>query len=278
MSRLSLSLTELIESHAKSTTSMTSLSDERQVLQLKEKEMRIIVEKAEQKRSWFHAFREWVETVATFLDEKVSYVMPFHIGVAFEFCQYPDLEKLEDEHLSLLKERKDMIQRRRTADDEDDLSFCLGSVMTRDNSDEVDDLGRIVPERNANILRRERMHSRVSRRSRRIHSAEEEGYSTDSSLPASDQADFETATSKLEDDSKKLLGDVKSDDFRNPSVGVARWFGNWRDKYSDSYTDAFGGLGMVSAWEFWVRFEMLAWDPTAVCKFYLSLHPFADEV
>jgi len=55
---------------------------------------------------------------------------------------------------------------------------------------------------------------------------------------------------------------VQSDDFKNPSVGVARWFGNWRDKFSDSYTDAFGGLGMVSAWEFWVRMEILGWDPT----------------
>jgi GC-rich sequence DNA-binding factor len=27
--------------------------------------------KAEAKRSWFAAFREWIETVATFLDEKV---------------------------------------------------------------------------------------------------------------------------------------------------------------------------------------------------------------
>ncbi len=50
---------------------MASLADERQALGLKEKEMRSMVEKAEQKRSWFHAFREWVEAVATFLDEKV---------------------------------------------------------------------------------------------------------------------------------------------------------------------------------------------------------------
>jgi len=207
--------------------------------------MRSMVEKAEQKRSWFHAFREWVEAVATFLDEK-----------------YPALESLEDEHLSLLKERKGLIQNRRNADDEDDLSLCLGLIATQNYSAEVDDMGRILPQQNSDTLRRERMHSRVTRRSHRIHSGEEEGYSTDSSLLSSDQTDFETAMSKLADDTQKLLGDVKSDDFKNPSVGVARWFGNWRDKYSDSYTDAFGGLGMVSAWEFWVRLEMLAWDPT----------------
>lgn len=30
-----------------------------------------MIAKAEDKRSWFSAFREWVESVATFLDEKV---------------------------------------------------------------------------------------------------------------------------------------------------------------------------------------------------------------
>lgn len=75
MSRLSLSLTELTESHAKNAASMSSLADERQTLDVKEKEMRSMVEKSEQKRSWFHAFREWVETIATFLDEKVCYIL-----------------------------------------------------------------------------------------------------------------------------------------------------------------------------------------------------------
>lgn len=33
--------------------------------------MRDMIAKAEEKRSWFSAFREWMESVATFLDEKV---------------------------------------------------------------------------------------------------------------------------------------------------------------------------------------------------------------
>lgn len=51
---------------------MNNLADERDSLEDKEKEMRTMVENAERKRSWFISFREWVETVATFLDEKVS--------------------------------------------------------------------------------------------------------------------------------------------------------------------------------------------------------------
>jgi GC-rich sequence DNA-binding factor len=50
---------------------MSSLAEEREQLDIKEQEMREMVRKAEAKRSWFVAFREWVESVATFLDEKV---------------------------------------------------------------------------------------------------------------------------------------------------------------------------------------------------------------
>lgn len=50
---------------------MASLEQEQEQLDAREKEMRDAIAKAEDKRSWFAAFREWVESVATFLDEKV---------------------------------------------------------------------------------------------------------------------------------------------------------------------------------------------------------------
>lgn len=77
INRLSQSLSQLTTSHATNTVSMSHLADEREALESKEKEMRDMVEKAETKRSWFNAFREWVETVATFLDEKVYSTFTF---------------------------------------------------------------------------------------------------------------------------------------------------------------------------------------------------------
>lgn len=50
---------------------MSTLAEEREQLDKREAEMREMVRVAEGKRSWFVAFREWVESVATFLDEKV---------------------------------------------------------------------------------------------------------------------------------------------------------------------------------------------------------------
>ena len=50
---------------------MVSIAEERAQLEIREKEMREMISKAEEKRSWFAAFRDWIESVATFLDEKV---------------------------------------------------------------------------------------------------------------------------------------------------------------------------------------------------------------
>ena len=97
---------------------MGSLGAEQIQLEQREQELRIMVALAEEKRSWFVAFRTWVETVASFLDEK-----------------FPPLEALEEEHLSLLQERSDMITKRRRRDDEDDLDY---------NEDEEEEIEEIV--------------------------------------------------------------------------------------------------------------------------------------
>ncbi|KAG1857917.1 nineteen complex-related protein 2-domain-containing protein [Suillus tomentosus] len=91
-----------------------------------------LVDEREQLESWFAAFKEWVENVATFLDEK-----------------FPKLEKLEDEFVLIFKEYSGMIARQRQADNQDDLSLIFGSLLAAaDQSGEVDDLGRVLPRAN----------------------------------------------------------------------------------------------------------------------------------
>ena len=184
--------------------------------------------------------------------------------------QFPELEKLEDEQVSLLKERADMIARRRRAEDEDDLSLFLGSLPQNEPAqEEVDDLGRVVPRTNSAASRRERRDARSKRRllrraSGKAQSNEEEGYSTDSSLPPSDSADYRTAMTRLVRDGKAIMSDVQAEEFRDPTRGLGKWFGEWRSRFGDSYSGAWGGLGMVGAWEFWARLEILGWSPLEV--------------
>ncbi len=160
-----------------------------------------------------------------------------------------------------------MISKRRTADSEDDLSLFLGTLPSQ-QSEEIDEIGRLVYNVNSPSARRDRRAARIARRTgrraRQNDSQEDEGYSTDSSLPPSDAADYETAVEKLLLKRRDVLSDVRAKDFQDPGLGLGKWFGEWRDKFGDSYTGAWGGLGMVSGWEFWTRLEIVGWNPLEV--------------
>lgn len=69
------------------------------------------------------------------------------------------------------------------------------------------------------------------------------------------------------------MGDVRAEGFRDPKVGLAKWFGEWRGQYEDIYVGAWGGLGLVGAWEFWGRLEIVGWNPFQV---FLSTVVLAD--
>ncbi|KAJ7159856.1 nineteen complex-related protein 2-domain-containing protein [Mycena crocata] len=241
IARLTHQLTQLTASHAANTTALANAAKERVDVEDREREMRQMVERAEAKRAWFGQFKEWVEGVAGFLDEK-----------------YPLLEKLEEEHASLLQERVDMIKDRRNADDEDDVCIFMGVTRLREE-EETYELGRVVPKptpvlrRTARLARHQRRHKSQTQK----QLEDEEGFSTDASLPPSDLSSYRSALSSLADRTGQVLSDVRAEEFRDPGKG--RW-NAWREKYADSYVGAWGGLGVVSVWEFWVRLEIVGWD------------------
>jgi GC-rich sequence DNA-binding factor len=161
-----------------------------------------------------------------------------------------------------------MVEQRRLADDADDLTAFLGPLPSAPHTapEELDELGRVVPKANPEAGRRARKEARNTRRARRQAAPgrrveNDEGYSTDATLPPIEQGDFRQAIADLTADRNEILSDVRVEEFRNPSVGLAKWFGGWRARYGDIYGAAWGGLLLVSAWEFWVRLETLGWSP-----------------
>ena len=54
-----------------------------------------------------------------------------------------------------------------------------------------------------------------------------------------------------------MLSDVWANKFQDPQMGLEKWFGGWRQVYEESYMGVWGGLGLVTAWEFWGRLEMV---------------------
>ncbi|KAH9042156.1 nineteen complex-related protein 2-domain-containing protein [Lactarius pseudohatsudake] len=225
VTRISQTLVSMTASHAQNTALVSAASVEYDQLDGRETELREIIAMTEGKRRWFADFRDWLENVATFLDEK-----------------FPQLEQLEDEHISILKERRDMIRSRRRAENEDDLSLFLSSPLTVPvaEPEDLDEMGRDIP------------RSRLK---------DEEGYSTDATLPLSDATDYLAALELLSRKRDDILSDVKVNEFKDPSLGIGIKFAEWRERFEDSYQGAWGGLGLVGAWEFWSRLEMLGWNP-----------------
>jgi GC-rich sequence DNA-binding factor len=173
---------------------------------------------------------------------------------------------VEDEFVSLIKERKDMLVRRRREDDEDDLVLFLGAAAIPAARSAVEGEEAVTPL--TAIQRGERRLARTMRRSarhaRNVQQTEEDGYSTDSSLDADEKADYSVALEDLDRKRGEILNDVQAPEFRDPQRGLAVRFGEWREMYTDSYRDAFGGLGMVNAWEFWARLDTVGWHPWEV--------------
>lgn len=60
-------------SHTLDAATLSHFSRERAELDAQEQELRTEVEKAEEKNRWFSDFKLFIEEVAAFLDEKVSY-------------------------------------------------------------------------------------------------------------------------------------------------------------------------------------------------------------
>ncbi|KAG8733267.1 hypothetical protein FRC12_018936 [Ceratobasidium sp. 428] len=272
VARLTQALTKLTTSHAGNTKSLTSLGDERTSLEQQEARLRGLVTEAEDKRAWFDGFKEWMESLADFLDEK-----------------FPRIEKIEEDFISLLTERAEMLTKRRHEDLGDDLSLFLGAPPTDETEmEQVDDLGQTLPSSSApqSAVRRARRTARQSRRTKRTGASShpDEGYSTDGSLASDDERDFEVAVKRIRERAVGVFADVTSEEFRDPRKGVARWFGKWRSTWGESYQGAWGSLGVVGAWEMWCRLEICLWDPMVdhrsldEFRWYSSLHDFSRPV
>ncbi len=169
-----------------------------------------------------------------------------------------------------------IVSKRRAEDDADDLTMFLGVpalIEPEEGAEEVDKLGRsrrAFDDSGAQSgVRRYRRQDRQARRDRSRSTRptqhyQEDGFSTDSSLGDADAADYQDAQDALQKRAAALTADVKAEDFRDPNIGIAQRFGGWRDRYTEEYSNAYGGLALVQAWEYWARSEMITWEPTRV--------------
>lgn len=241
-------------------------------LEAQDNDLKAQVESTNLKFEFFAELKAYIQDVASFLSAK-----------------YATLEKMENDNVAFMKERtQEIVGRRRLLDDADDVALFTGigikavmepknaeegDMQTDDQNGEVDEMGRSRREDDIepkSLARRTRRQERAKRRARYLQSspsnAEEEGFVTDDELLASDAADLQAAGSTLTTLREKIFEDVQSEEFKDPNLGINMRFLEWKKRYPQDYRDAFAGLSLVQAWEFWIRVEMASWNPLGVSR------------
>ncbi|KAA1130612.1 hypothetical protein PGTUg99_010963 [Puccinia graminis f. sp. tritici] len=264
----------LEESVAEQSAAALQFTTEEKNLADQESELRQEVSREAQRADFFEELNSFVKEIDLFFTKK-----------------WPQLEKVEQDLISILKERAELIFKRRYEDLSDDLVlFKDGEVgvirpsstkpSSRDEESEpskaeqeseVDELGRSRPELDISPhapSRTSRRNDRAHRRKRRVaaasieHTVEEddEGFSTDDSLSPADSSDLMSASKSLYDSSRAILLDITNPVFLSPTHpgSIFDRFMSWRSKYPEEYGNAFGNLALVQAWEFWVRVEIVS--------------------
>jgi GC-rich sequence DNA-binding factor len=263
-----LSLVE--ESVAEQNAAALQFTTEEDSLAKQEAELRQEVSREVERADFFEDLNRFVKEIDLFFTKK-----------------WPQLEKVEQDLISILKERADMISKRRYEDLSDDLVLfkdgeisVLRPSSSRANESEpgegeleseVDELGRSRPELDISPhapSRTVRRNGRKSRRDRRMAVAladnatieeDDEGFSTDDSLSPADSSDLQSASRCLHDSGKAILVDITNPVFLSPTHegSISDRFLSWKSKYPEEYGNAFGSLALVQAWEFWVRVEVV---------------------
>jgi GC-rich sequence DNA-binding factor len=202
---------------------------------------------------------------------------------------------VERQFNGLMSQRTKAVESRRWQDDLDDaeLFATVPDAFTgRDHDEEeLDEFGRAVSSRNSEASKRRRREERSSRHILRETADDITGMSTDDELGESYARDereelgeqntrtshrytlrpltpflflsVSYATDVIQRDKiNAIIADVQ-DDFAS-LLSVKNKFETWKTEFNDDYTKAYGGLSLPGAFEFYVRIELITWNPFLV--------------
>jgi GC-rich sequence DNA-binding factor len=179
--------------------------------------------------------------------------------------QFPELEKVEQQFNGLMNQRTRAVEQRRWQDDLDDVElFALVPSQfintQEDNEDELDEYGRAKSSRNSAASKRRRLEERSSRHILRETSDDITGMSTDDELGEAYAREEREELDEIQRDKiNAIIADVQ-DDFAS-LLSVKNKFETWKTDFNDDYTKAYGGLSLPGAFEFYVRIELITWNP-----------------
>ncbi|CAO3703096.1 unnamed protein product [Rhizopus stolonifer] len=248
MSSLSLATNDMTFSAQQNEQNLQETKKSMDTLKMTEKDIEREVERASGRYNYFQELAQYVNDLGEFLDAK-----------------FPELETLEEQVHDMFVSETDLAVSRHWQDSVDDLNL-FAHVNLDKEMEEVDEFGRATDLKNSENFRRLRMEERSKRASQLFEigeltveeEAQQQGEWTDDEFEEDEKRSArlnEIETTEID----SLLKDV-GDEYRSLESVKAK-FEAWKTTFNEDYKMAFGSLSLPGAFEFYIRLELLTWNP-----------------
>ncbi|KAI8888210.1 GCFC-domain-containing protein [Backusella circina FSU 941] len=188
----------------------------------------------------------------------------------FADTKYPELEKLEQDAHNLISKRSQIAIARRRQDALDDLALFMDipAFIMNGADTPMDEFGRTEELRNSEPARHRRRAERKQRQSRQATIADltgdderirEEGLWTDDELEEESDA-RDAGLEEIQTVGVEGMMEEVGDAFKTLS-SVKDRFEAWKTAYFDDYQKAYGSLSLPTAFDFYIRMELVTYDP-----------------
>ncbi|KAG2202349.1 hypothetical protein INT46_004674 [Mucor plumbeus] len=216
------------------------------------------IERGSNRYNYFQELAQYVNDLGEFLDAK-----------------FPDLEKLESQVHDIISTKTEIATSRRWQNNLDDLcqftnitANQLDEDMMDQSTEEVDEFGRVKELRNSASARQRRKLERLNRIEKLAGLSDLEGDDAikEQGLWTDDEMNddyYEQKDAKLQQIQSSEIDELMAnvgDEFKS-LTNVKNKFEAWKKDYYDDYQKAYGSLSLPGAFEFYIRTELVSWDP-----------------
>ncbi|KAI9258992.1 nineteen complex-related protein 2-domain-containing protein [Phascolomyces articulosus] len=214
-----------------------------------EKDLEKEIVRESERYDYFQGLMSYVNDLGEFLDAK-----------------FPELETLEKEAHEMMATKYDVVAKRRWQDDLDDLREFSKVPEQEENDQEmeegVDEFGRGHDLRDSASVVQQRKIERQQRIGEHedLTNVQEQGLWSDDELAEDWDARQEQKLDVIQNDKIPALLEDVSDEFGSLEM-VKSKFEAWKTSFYEDYSKAFGSLSLPGAFEFYVRCELVTWNP-----------------
>ncbi|XP_054403974.1 intron Large complex component GCFC2 isoform X2 [Pongo abelii] len=177
-------------------------------------------------------------------------------------------------HALLLKQAMTFMKRR-----QDELKHESTYLQQLSRKDETSTSGNVAVDEKTQWILEEIESRRTKRRQARVLSGNcnhQEGTSSDDELPSAEMIDFQKSQGDILQKQKKVFEDVQ-DDFCNIQ-NILLKFQQWREKFPDSYYEAFISLCIPKLLNPLIRVQLIDWNPLKLDSTGLKEMPWFKSV